>query len=467
MNNAWTQILAKMQENLTEADYFVWIRPLKGEVRKQDTSVLLSVTARNSYVAQFVRSEYTGLFAKMCALVLDLSDSITVDVEILVDSNCKEKEIKPISALELAKSLESAPAVLGTTRQLALPIKTPKPAPFVFKYSFDDFVVGPSNRLAFAAAESLLQEHAPTNMIFLSSQSGLGKTHLIQSLGKTLSTKAKQENLQIAYLSAEQFTTQFVRAAQTQQMAEFKNSFRSLDVLLLEDVHQLQGKEKTQEELLATIKTLHSNGGRVVLTSSFTPKEIVGIDTSLLSHFHTGFIANIEKPDMETRFNILLDKARKASFFLPSHIAELMASRITGDVRILESCLNNLRLHAQFLNAPVSDDMALEIIGQVVATSPELDLKSIVRLVCKAYGITEKQLQSSARNASLVLARNTAFYLLRKHTDMTLNQIGTGFHRRHSTVSKGITMLEKEMSRESSVGRQVAHTIEQIERQSC
>lgn len=466
MNNTWTQILAKMQENLPEADYFVWIRHLKGEITEQKENIVLSITARNSYVAQFVRHEYSALFAQMCSLVLNLPKTVNISVEISVNSSTKEKEIKEISAKDLAKTLNSAPALLASSTQLPLPINTAKKPDLRFQYSFEDFIVGPSNRLAYAAAESLLQEKAPANMLFLSSQSGLGKTHLIQSLGKNLTDKAKNNKLQLAYLSAEQFTTQFVRAAQTKQMTEFKNSFRSLDVLLLEDIHQLQGKEKTQEELLATIKTLHTQGGRVVLTSSFTPKELSGIDSTLVSHFHTGFIAQIEKPDSETRFHILMDKAKKASFFLPPHIAELMASRISGDIRVLESCLNNLRLHAQFLNAPLSEDIALEIIGQVAHENPELNLKSIVHLVCKAYGITEKQLQSNSRNASLVLARNTAFYLLRKHTDMTLNQIGMDFNRRHSTVTKGISALEKEINRESSLGRQVAHTILQIERQS-
>jgi len=465
MDNTWIQILSRMREKLPEADYSVWLQSLKGSITIADSSVLLSITARNNFVANYIRTHYTEVFCSICAQIMGLSESNHPKIIIEIEKNHDTKQIKNISAKELAHSLASAPAVLATTnKQLPLPIHNKLPD-FNFQYSFEEFVVGSSNRLAFAAAEIMLQEHAPTNMLFLSSQSGLGKTHLIQSVGHAVSMKSRQNNLRMAYLSAEQFTSQFVKAAQFRQMSEFKEHFRALDLLLLEDVHFLQGKEKTQEELLATIKALHARGGRVILTSSFSPKDIAGIDSHLISHFHSGFIASIEKPDMETRLNILNDKARKQSISLPENIAELMASRITTDIRILESCLKNLLLRSQLLNCPMTEDMALEIISHVAGQNPQLDLKSIVSLVCKSFNLTEKQLQSNSRRTELVLARNTVFFLLRKHTDMTLEQIGSGFNRRHSTVTKGISTLEKEMSRQSSAGRQITHAITQIERQ--
>ena len=465
MDNTWTQILSRMREKLPEADYSVWLQSLKGTINTTENPVLLSITARNQFVANYVRTNYTQMFCLACAQVMELSDDKLPIVMVDIEKNHDEKQIRNISAKELAKSLATAPALLATGRQLPLPIPHNKLPEFNFTHSFDDFVVGPSNRLAFAAAETMLQEQAPANMLFLSSQSGLGKTHLIQSVGKAVSMRSQQSNLRMAYLSAEQFTSQFVKASQFKQMTEFKEHFRTLDLLLLEDVHFLHGKEKTQEELLATIKTLHAKGGRVILTSSFAPKDIAGIDSHLISHFHTGFIASIEKPDMETRLHILMDKARKQFIDLPENIAELMANRISSDVRILNSCLQNLLLRSQLLNTPITEDMALEVISHVAGQNPQLDLKSIITLVCKSFSLTERQLQSSSRRAELVLARNTAFYLLRKHTDMTLEQIGCGFNRRHSTVTKGISTLEKEMSRQSSVGRQIEHAITQIERQ--
>ena len=466
MSITWTQILSRMREKLPEADYSVWLQSLKGTVSIIDSSVLLIITARNNFVADYVRTHYSKIFSLVCAQLMDLPENNLPKVTIKIETNSNEKQVRNISAKELAQSLASAPAVLATAnKQLPLPVSHNKFPDFNFRHSFDEFIVGASNRLAFAAAETMLQEQAPTNMLFLSSQSGLGKTHLIQSVGQAVSLKSKQNNLRMAYLSAEQFTSQFVKASQFKQMNEFKEHFRSLDLLLLEDVHFLQGKEKTQEELLATIKALHDKGGRVIITSSFSPKDIAGIDSHLISHFHTGFIASIEKPDMETRLNILNDKARKHAITLPEHVAELMASRITTDIRILESCLQNLLLRAQLLNSPITEDMAIEIISHVAGQNPQLDLKSIISLVCKSYNLTERQLQSNSRRTELVLARNTIFYLLRKHTDMTLEQIGLGFNRRHSTVTKGISTLEKEMSRESATGRQITHAITQIERQ--
>lgn len=465
MKMIWTQIQNRMREVLPDADYSVWIAPLKGEVQFHSETPCLTLYARNTHIATYIK-KYSVLFQEAAAKVLQLEKSELVELKFEA-LNANSSAIKNISAEEVAKSLATAPAMLATgNSQLLLPIRFNNEQAIEFKYSFDDFVVGASNKIAVAAAENILQDNALTNMLFLSSRSGLGKTHLVQAVGMAMQEKARRMPLKITYLTAENFTTQYVQASKYRDLTSFKEKFCANDLLLLEDVHFLHGKEKTQEQLLNIIKSIHAKGGKVVLTSSFAPKDIVGIDSYLASQFQSGFVASIERPDAETRFHILVEKSKKLGLLLPQNVAELMAKRIDADVRMLESCLQNVALRAKILGTTITEDIVYDVISQVSGSQPHLDLSNIIDMVCKGFGVTKQQLQSNSRCANYVLARNLAFYLLRKHTDMTLQEIGQGFNRRHSTVIKGISALEKEVSKQSSVGRQLIDFIDKVEK-SC
>lgn len=464
MKTIWSQIQARLREILPEAEYSVWIATLDGEVQYRNEIPCLVLYARNTHIAKYLR-KYSVFFQEAAAKVLEIENSALIDVayEAL---NADVAVIKPFSSEDVAKSIATAPAMLatGSNSQLLLPFQYTYEQPFEFKYSFDDFVVGPSNKLAVAATENIITDNALTNMLFLSSCSGLGKTHLIQAVGMAMQEKTKNSALNVVYLTAETFTSQFVQASFSKDFDNFKKRFAGCNLLLLEDVHFFQGKDKTQEMLLSIIKSIHSRGGKVVLTSSFAPKEIAGLDSYLASQFHSGFVASIEKPEMETRFHILVEKSKKLGLILPGYIAELMAKRIDADVRMLESCLQNVVFRAKVLGTEITEDIVYDVIQQVSQTEPSFDLPSIVDMVCKGFGVTRQQLESNSRCQNYVLARNLAFYLLRKHTDMTLEEIGHGFNRRHSTVIKGISSLEEEVSKESPVGRQLNDLIEKIEK---
>lgn len=470
METLWTQIQTRMREILSEAEYSVWIASLTGEIRYANEIPCLVLYARNTHIAKYLR-KYSVLFQEAAAKVLDFENSALIDIQIEA-VNAVSGEIKNFSAEDVAKSLETAPAFLATGRagensQLLLPIRFNQEHSVDFKYSFNDFIVGPSNRLAAAAAENIIQDNSITNMLFLSSRSGLGKTHLAQAMGMAMQEKCGKLPLKIAYLTAENFTSQFIRASLSKDFESFKQRFSVCDLLLLEDVHFFHGKDKTQEMVLNIIKSIHARGGKVVLTSSFAPKDIVGLDSYLASQFQSGFVASIERPDMETRFHILVEKSKKLGLVLPENIAELMAKRIDADVRMLESCLQNVVFRAKILGTAITEDIVYDVISQVSSSHPVLDLPSIVNMVCQGFGVTRQQLESNSRCANYVLARNLAFYLLRKYTDMTLEEIGHGFNRRHSTVIKGISALEKEVSKESHVGRQLSDFIEKVEKRCC
>jgi chromosomal replication initiator protein len=300
--------------------------------------------------------------------------------------------------------------------------------------------------------------------LFISSPSGLGKTHLTQAVGHAVCLSGNRQHLHLEYLTAEEFSSCFVQALKAREIERFKMRFRDLDMLLLEDVDFLQNKEKMQEEVLATIKTLQSRGSRVVLTSSFAPRELRNLDPQLVSRFCAGFLADIDKPDTATRRRILAEKAAARGARLPEAVLDLLAEADTSDVRQLESCLDNLILKAGLFGRDISPELTQDVLGQCVpgTLSAKAGIEDLIRRVCANFGLDASQLHSRSRRRAYVVARNVTFFLARKYTDMSLQEIGDYFGRRHSTVIKGIAGLEREMRRETPLGRQVAAILQRM-----
>ncbi len=347
--------------------------------------------------------------------------------------------------------------------QGVLPLPLQNPFTVVrWRYRFNDFVTGPTNAVAVAAAQDICQSNGVVETLFISATQGLGKTHLIHAIGQKLAHE--KEELSVGYLTAEEFTSRFVHASRHHNMDDFKAALRDLDVLLLEDVHFFQGKEKTQNEALATIKTLQSKGSRLVLTSSFTPRELQDVDSQLVSYFSSGMLTTIEKPTQDMCRSILCNKARSFQVLLPEPVADVLVNHLNTDVRQLESCLNNLIFKAKHLKREICVELALDVLSQYAKVEQSLDMETIIRLVLSSFGMNEEQLYSRSQRKECVLARGTVYYLARKHTDATLQDIASRFNRRHTTVLKGITSIEKEMQRQSTIGRQAAHAIKLIER---
>ena len=337
-----------------------------------------------------------------------------------------------------------------------------------WRYSFDDFIVGPCNELAHAAARGICKPghcgYGSSDVLFLCSAPGLGKTHLMHAVGAGLIRASNFNAPRVEYLSAEEFATQMRYALRNGDIDRFKARYREADVLLLEDIHFLQDKEKTQNEVLATLSALMEKGSRVVLTSSFALPELKKLDSQLFSRLSSGLVAAIERPDTETRRRIISYKAVSGHIALSNDVTDYLAENINSDVRQIESCLRNLALKASLLNRAINMEMAREAVSNYLGLDRVLTIESIVRLVCEGFGISTDALNSKSRKHECVQARNAAFYLARKHTELSLQEIGKRFNRTHSTVIKGITTLEREMSRESTAGRQLANAISTIER---
>ncbi|MDR2488004.1 MAG: chromosomal replication initiator protein DnaA [Desulfovibrio sp.] len=504
MQKKWTEIQRILEKHLTPGQYKVWIAPLAPAW--EDKKLILY--ASGHFVADFIQGRLLPLIDKAAKQIMG--------EDCLVQVSCRQAEPQsphetknaydPLCAHGPAAPQRSFPDTSGegsafssslpasplsrcrehadgnrqpsppaprplSAAQLSLPlhvseIKACFASEYVWRFSFDDFVVGSCNELAHAAARNICNSAYGPNLLFLSSAPGLGKTHLLQAVGKNLCESCNRATPKVEYLTAEEFASRFYFSLKTQDTNSFKARYRDIDLLLLEDVHFLQGKEKMQAELLATIKSVRARGGKVVFTSSFSPKDLRQMDEQLQSRFCAGLLSFIDRPDEQTRRRILRHKASIHQIILPDDVEDLLAKYVHVDVRQIESCLHNLILKSRVCNSIITAQMAREVIANYVGLSPALDMESIVGYVCRGFGLSRDQLVSISRKQEYVTARNTVFYLARKHTDLSLAAIGQFFNRKHSTVIKGITSLEQEMSRESPLGRQISSTVAMIERNS-
>lgn len=445
LTDIWNTILEILAKTLNPGVYAVWIKPLAGEV-EGDT---LTLYAPNEFAASWIRERLLPSIEEAGLQATGLSLKVRIEVR------------RPDPA---DNPVETAPEP-SPSAQAALPIVQVPVAGqgFKWRHAFNDFVIGPCNELACAASKGICLGSLPSDSLFLSAGAGLGKTHLLHAIGKRLSRTANRSP-RIACLTAEEFATRFVLAMRAKELTRFKSEFRdAVDVLLLEDVHFFQGKEKMQDELLGTLTALRERGCKVVLTSSFLPKELSNLDSKLMSRLCAGFMAVIERPDFETRRKIVTRKAWSMGAEIPEQISDLLAERITSDIRQLESCLSNLVLKARLLNQIMSMELALQVLDNYSQAKSRPSFANIIDFVCKTYGLTRDQLRSKSRKQQVVLARNTAFYLARKHTELSLSAIGEVLGRKHSTVLKGITNVEREISGQTPLGRQLENMVQRLE----
>ena len=483
--------------SLPSGHYKVWIAPISGQVEEKDGAPVLRLFAPTDFVAKKVRDRFWDVITEAAAAVLEQEPAIILEVR---PPAVKSSSLGPSAASFGVKSGEtpgampSASAAAGQNgvlqnpakqalslpqrafrapheageEQLGLPLLHARAQAFVIdsRYSFENYVVGASNQFAVAAAKAVCDSDLFMDSLFLASGPGLGKTHLVQAMGNTLCRKSNRSLCRVEYLPAEEFGARFVAALKAKDMERFKARYASADVLLLEDVHFLQGKERMQAEVLGIVKTLQSRGARVVFSSSFAPRDLKDMDSQLASRFCSGALAVIDAPDFEMRKRLFGEKASLHQVLLPEPVADLLASQIKADVRQIESCIQSLILKARVLNQRISLDMAWEVLSQYAAKQPAADIEGIIRSVCQAFGLSVEQLSSKSHKQEYVVARNAVFYLARKHTELTLKEIGRRLNRTHATVIKGISTLEREIARETPRGRQISVTLSLVEKNS-
>jgi chromosomal replication initiator protein len=410
----WAQCIRRLEaRGLSDQDINTWIRPLQPRLSGRRLLLL----APNRTVMERVRTGWLPEIQR----ALSQNGDVELTADIVVGS-----APAPAAAAE-----QDAVAPAGMDRSNAAPaMQTGRLDP---RHTFDTFIEGKSNKQARAAAQHVADSLASYNPLFIYGSSGLGKTHLMHGIGNAI--LASQPRTRVAYIGAEQWMNQFVAAIRNNRQDAFKNYYRTVDVLLIDDIHFFVGKESTQEEFFHTFNALVDNRKQIVLTSDRFPKELDGLDDRLKSRFSWGLTVSIEPPDLETRVAILLSKAEQMKFDLPDEVALFIAQRLRNHVRELEGALNTLRARVLFTREPVTMDLTRVTLKDMLASYDRLvTIENIMRKVSEYYNIRVADLSSKRRSRSLARPRQVAMALAKELTEHSLPEIGRAFDKDHTTV---------------------------------
>jgi len=350
---------------------------------------------------------------------------------VLTDQELKQVEIKLSVGEALPARVESEPIQLGAFYK------------FDEKYTFDNFVVGSSNQFAHAACQAVSKQPGQAyNPLFIFGGAGLGKTHLLKAIGYLLSRSGHAKR--ILLMTSECFTNELIQAIRQDKMREFREKYRnSCDVLLLDDIHFLAGKERTQEEFFYTFNYLHEARRQIVITSDRYPRDIEGLEDRLQTRFEWGLVADVQPPDIETRIAILKNKADKELIRLPDEVAQYIASNITSNIRELEGSLHRLAAYASLSGVKISYELAEQVLKDIAPKSKhELTADAILKLVALQFNVKTHDLKSTGRTRKLSIPRQISMYLMRKYLLMSYPEIGKFMGGKdHTTVLHGVSKV--------------------------
>jgi chromosomal replication initiator protein len=372
----------------------------------------------------------------------------SVEVRFVVWNNPIEKaEPEPEDEPDLGPSLpyQEAPATNGTINS---------------RYSFENFVVGANNRLAHAASLAVAERPAQAyNPLFLYGGVGLGKTHLLHAIGNLCGRRG----LQVLYVSSEEFTNDLINAIRTHTTQAFREKYRRIDVLLIDDIHFIAGKESTQEEFFHTFNTLHGQNKQLVISSDRPPKALVTLEERLRSRFEWGLTADIQPPDFETRQAILRAKADRAGYSIPNEILELIARRVQSNIRELEGALTRVMAFADLSGLALTPQLVETTLADLLPRRSEVQPDEVVRKVADVFGVTVDRILGRNRSQEVALPRQVAMYLLREESNFSLPQIGEALGGRdHTTVMHGYQKVADLLERDDRLRRQVIGIREQL-----
>ena len=378
-----------------------------------------------------------------------------------------ERELQIVAAVASAPAHVSAvmPAAVAPLRASGDTVAAPpEPAPpgwdrgLNSKFTFDHFVVGPSNRFAHAASMAVAESPAKAyNPLFIYGGVGLGKTHLMQAIGQAI--RQRGPSRRIVYISSEQFTNELIAAIQTKTTTKFRERYRTVDVLLVDDIHFIAEKEATQEEFFHTFNTLYDAHKQIVMSSDRSPKDIAGLEDRLVSRFEWGLVTDIQSPDLETRIAILRKKADEAGIEVPAAVTDFIAQQITSNIRELEGALIRVTAYCNLFNTPLSADVAREILKDMVReVSSRITLEDIQRRVADYFQLDVTEIRGTRRQRSILYPRQVAMFLCRRLTEASLPEIGRAFGGRdHTTVLHAVEKIEQEITQDAHKKQTVEH----------
>lgn len=429
----WQAILGNLELTLSKANFTTWFKNTS-IIEKSDYGIVVGVP--NAFTKEWMQNKYH----------LDI-------VKALKAIASEIKEVK----YQIVSTAYAAPAAAKEVARTAQAPKRAENQTLNPKYTFTTFIVGSNNQLAHAA--SLAVSKKPGNVynpLFIYGGVGLGKTHLMQAVGAEITKK--DPNSKVLYVTSERFTNEFVQALGQGRADQFKSLYRNVDVLLVDDIQFLAGREGTQEEFFHTFNALHQNNRQVVMTSDRLPKEIPAIEERLVSRFEWGMIADIQAPDMETRLAILKTKVREKNYTVDPEILTYIAETIQSNIRELEGALNRLMVYCQLNNTRPTIDQVKSILVNVI-TPPKkrgVSAKKIIEVVSDFYNITTEDLLKQSRKKEYVNPRQIAMYIIRKELETSLPSIGEFFGGRdHTTVIHAIDKIERIIKEKSGLKQEI------------
>lgn len=433
-------MLAYVRKNISEVEYHTWFAPVKN-LGVQEGSLVLGV--RNSFAQEWFRKHYLEL----------LEDALR---SLGAENPQVSFQVLPAQQEAMLLPNDPPPAVVtagtnmsGRGQREATPVpsadnrKSLNP-----KYTFENFVVGPNNNLAHAAALAVAESPGKAyNPLFIYGDVGLGKTHLMHAVGHYIAERFPEKRIE--YVSTESFTNELINAIRDDKTTQFRNRYRSVDLLLVDDIQFLAGKERTQEEFFHTFNALYENHKQIILSSDRPPKDIQTLEGRLRSRFEWGLITDIQSPEFETRVAILKMNAEHNRINIPQEVLELIARQVTSNIRELEGALMRVVAFASLNNVPFSRAVAAKALSNVFTPQEvKIEMMDVLRQVASHYNMPPEVIRGSGRVREVVVPRQVAQYLIRDLTSHSLPEIGQFFERDHSTVMHAINKVTEQLGKD-------------------
>ena len=433
----WRAVLGDLQLQLPRPTFETWLKPTEGVAFDGNTFV---VEAPNSFAVEWLERRMYHALQKTLKKVSGREFELELKVKSQGDFYAVEQA--PLAPDQAAGATPTAPPLFEMRS-------------FNPKYSFESFVAGPSNRLALSASKAVAESPGQVyNPLYLHSGAGLGKTHLLQAIGKACASRG----MSVLYVTSEQFTNEFISAIRNRTTEDFRRRYRSVQVLLIDDVQFLSGKEQTHEGFFHTFNDLHNSGNQVVISADRPPRELASMEDRLRSRFEWGLIADIQPPDLETRMAILANKAGQMRVEVEDSVIELIAKRVQRNVRELEGSLNRMVAYSQLMNVNITLEMTLQILNDMApeTAARSIDPQRIFEQVALFYALSVRDLMAKNRTKKVALARQVAMYLLIYELALSPTQVGRLLGGRdHSTVIHGAGKINGEVTENGQIRQDV------------
>ena len=438
IDQAWQSVLSQLQSEMPKASFETWVgdtRPLALE------NGSLTVGTPNAFARDWLESRLASTVSRLLVGILD--SNVAVNFVVAASDEPEASPAEPTSG-------DADPAFVRRPYHSAL---NPR-------YTFESFVVGSGNRLAHAACQAVAEKPAKAyNPLFLYGGVGLGKTHLLHAIGNFCYTRG----LNVLYVSSEEFTNEIINAIRTHTTQAFREKYRSADVLLVDDIQFIAGKESTQEEFFHTFNTLHGQDKQIIVSSDRPPRALVTLEERMRSRFEWGLAADIQPPDLETHLAILRAKADRAGRMIPDDILETVARRVQSNIRELEGALNRIVAFADLSGQPLTAGLVEAALADLLPQRQTVLPEKIVELVAREWKTSVEAILGRDRTQKIAEPRQVAMYLMRKETDASLPQIGAAIGGRdHTTVMYAIGKIENQIETRAELRKRVVNIKQQL-----